>query len=54
VGVVIEEDGKTEEEFLADLATARDQLQELSDAAGILQRTIWGNFATLLGEELSA
>jgi type I restriction enzyme M protein len=54
VGVVIEEDGKTEEEFLADLATARDQLQELSDAAGILQRTIGGNFATLLGEELSA
>jgi hypothetical protein len=34
--VVIEEDGKTEEEFLADLAVARDQLQELSDAACVL------------------
>jgi type I restriction enzyme M protein len=51
VGVVIEEDGKTEDEFLADLATARDQLQELGDAAGVLQRTITANFATLLGEE---
>lgn len=51
VGVVIEEDGKTEEEFLADLATARDQLQELSDAAGVLQRTIASNVAALLGEE---
>ncbi|MCR5868214.1 SAM-dependent methyltransferase [Aquincola sp. J276] len=51
VGVVIEEDGKTEEEFLADLATARDQLHELSDAAGVLQRTIGANVATVLGEE---
>lgn len=52
VGVVIEEDGKTEEEFLTDLAAARDQLQELGDAAEILQRTISGNLAALLGEEL--
>lgn len=51
VGVVIEEDGKTEEEFLADLAVARDQLQELSDAAGALQRTIAANVSALLGEE---
>lgn len=51
VGVVIEEDGKTEEEFLANLATTRDQLQELCDAAGTLQRTIAVNVATVLGEE---
>ncbi|WP_369942793.1 type I restriction-modification system subunit M [Xanthomonas medicagonis] len=51
VGVVIEEDGKTEEEFLADLAVARDQLQELSDAAGSLQRTIAANVSAVLGEE---
>ncbi|WP_457353520.1 N-6 DNA methylase [Roseateles sp. P5_D6] len=51
VGVVIEEDGKTEEEFLADLAAARDQLQELSDAAGVLQRTIAANVSAVLGEE---
>ncbi len=51
VGVVIEEDGKTEEEFLADLAVARDQLQELSDSAGLLQRTIVANVSAVLGEE---
>ncbi len=51
VGVVIEEDGKTEEEFLSDLAMARDQLQELSDAAGELQRTIAANVSAVLGEE---
>ncbi|UXH78292.1 type I restriction-modification system subunit M [Roseateles amylovorans] len=51
VGVVIEEDGKTEEEFLADLAVARDQLQELSDVASALQRTIAENVSTVLGEE---
>ncbi|MBB4842474.1 type I restriction enzyme M protein [Paucibacter oligotrophus] len=52
VGVVIEEDGKTEEEFLTDLAAARDHLQELSDVAQVLQGTISGNVAILLGEEL--
>ncbi|RIA34196.1 type I restriction enzyme M protein [Stenotrophomonas sp. AG209] len=51
VGVVIEEDGKTEEDFLADLTVARDQLQELSDAAGALQRTIAVNVSAVLGEE---
>lgn len=51
VGVVIEEDGKTEEEFLADLATARDQLQELNDVGSVLQRTIAANVAAMLGEE---
>lgn len=50
VGVVIEEDGKTEAEFLSDLAEARDQLQQLCDAAQVLQNTIGGNVAALLGE----
>ena len=30
VGVVIEEDGKTEEEFIADIATLGDELTELA------------------------
>ena len=51
VGVVIEEDGKTEEEFLADLAEARDQLQRLNDTALQLQNAICDNVAALLGEE---
>jgi type I restriction enzyme M protein len=54
VGVVIEEDGKTEDEFLAHLATARDQLQKLNDGAGVLQRIIAVNVSALLGEELPA
>lgn len=51
VGVVIEEDGKTEEEFLDGLAETRDQLQQLNDTALQLQEVIRGNVAALLGEE---
>jgi type I restriction enzyme M protein len=51
VGVVIEEDGKTEEEFLSDLSETRDQLQQLNDTALQLQEIIRCNMAALLGEE---
>ncbi|WGY68623.1 N-6 DNA methylase [Burkholderia cepacia] len=51
VGVVIEEDGKTEEEFLSDFAETRDQLQQLNDTALQLQEVIRCNVAALLGEE---
>lgn len=44
VGVVIEEDGKTEEEFLADLATSNDALALLFEEAtmltGVIQRNL--------------
>lgn len=48
VGVVIEEDGKTEEEFLADLADMRDQLDDLTECAVDLNRTVVANLNTLL------
>ena len=43
VGVVIEKDGKTEEEFLAGLCDARDELAELQEAARVLEATIEHN-----------
>ena len=49
VGVVIEEDGKTEEEFLADLAEAGDELAELQSEAHELEAVISRNLATLTG-----
>lgn len=49
VGVVIEEDGKTEEEFLADLAEAGDELTELQSDAHQLETVIAKNLAALMG-----
>ncbi|WP_018412558.1 type I restriction-modification system subunit M [Methyloversatilis thermotolerans] len=43
VGVVIEEDGKTEEEFLADLQSSMDELDELDGAALRLKAVIDAN-----------
>lgn len=48
VGVVIEEDGKTEEEFLADLETSADDLTALNTAARDLESLIATNVAALL------
>jgi type I restriction enzyme M protein len=48
VGVVIEEDGKTEEEFLADLESSADQLAALNAAARELESLIAANVATVL------
>lgn len=47
VGVVIEEDGKTEEEFIADLQTAMDELNELHGAAVLLKNIIDANLTAI-------
>ena len=50
VGVVIEEDGKTEEEFLATIAEQQDELAALTDAAHGLEETLSKNLNAILGE----
>lgn len=49
VGVVIEEDGKTEEEFADELREAHDELLQLTKTAGALQDVIAKNLAALVG-----
>jgi type I restriction enzyme M protein len=51
VGVVIEEDGKTEEEFLADLLQMNQQLSGLNQTAIAVGEVIAKNVAQLVGEE---
>ena len=48
VGVVIEEDGKTEEEFIADLSTAQDELAALIADARALDDVIAANVRALV------
>ena len=48
VGVVIEEDGKTEEEFLNDLLNLNDQLDALNAGASELGRVIAANVAEIV------
>ena len=48
VGVVIEEDGKTEAEFIGLIEESREELERLSDEAQLLGRIISGNVAKLL------
>jgi type I restriction enzyme M protein len=50
VGVVIEEDGKTEEEFLATVGDMSDELTELTKQAKDLDQLIAKNIALILGE----
>ena len=50
VGVVIEEDGKTEEEFIDDLSGMRDQLSKLTELANQLESTIDNNIDEVIGE----
>jgi type I restriction enzyme M protein len=50
VGVVIEEDGKTEEEFLESIFTMNEELHELSGQAKTLEETININIQRLMGE----
>jgi type I restriction enzyme M protein len=50
VGVVIEEDGKTEEEFISEVVTLDDQLAKLNGAALRLEVTIASNIKTLTGD----
>lgn len=49
VGVVIEEDGKTEEEFIEEIMTVNDELNRLLDSSITLQRTISHNLAAISG-----
>jgi len=50
VGVVIEEDGKTEEEFISEVVTLDDQLAKLNQAALQLGETIASNIKALTGD----
>lgn len=50
VGVVIEEDGKTEEEFIADIVSLQDQLNELTKVAGSLHEQIDTNTSLLVNQ----
>jgi len=50
VGVVIEEDGKTEEEFIAEILALEDQFEELAEAANRVEQSIAMNIH-LLAEE---
>lgn len=50
VGVVIEEDGKTEEEFIADLSAANDELAALVSDSRHLESVIQSNVAALIGD----
>ncbi len=51
VGVVIEEDGKTEAEFISGLLAMNAELATLNAAARVLEDVIAGNVALLAGEE---
>jgi type I restriction enzyme M protein len=50
VGVVIEEDGKTEEEFLADLTAMNDEFTKLNDEARELEKVIAANLQIVTGD----
>ena len=51
VGVVIEEDGKTEEEFITSLLEMNEELTRLNLEARVLEEVIAGNVMLLAGEE---
>lgn len=51
VGVVIEEDGKTEEEFVEDLLAMNQELNSLNLEARKLEKVIHHNVLKLTGEE---
>jgi type I restriction enzyme M protein len=50
VGVVIEEDGKTEEEFITDVLSIRDELSSLAGAQAELETVISKNLKALIGD----
>lgn len=49
VGVIIAEDGKTEEEFITDLLKLNDDLETLNRGASQLEKVIAANIANLVG-----
>jgi type I restriction enzyme M protein len=50
VGVVIEEDGKTEEEFVTEILSITDEIAELTTTASKLDKNITANIKALTGE----
>jgi type I restriction enzyme M protein len=50
VGVVIEEDGKTEEEFLKEIVALNDELNRLNQDANELEDVINRNIRQLTGD----
>ncbi len=50
VGVVIEEDGKTEEEFIAEIADMHEELKKLNAEARKLEKVIDKNIGQIAGE----
>ena len=50
VGVVIEEDGKTEEEFADSMSVALEEVKALSDLARVLEAVVIDNLHTLLAD----
>jgi type I restriction enzyme M protein len=50
VGVVIEEDGKTEEEFLDEILQINAEIEQLNDKAKIVERVINKNIRVLTGD----
>jgi type I restriction enzyme M protein len=50
VGVVIEEDGKTEEEFIDELLMMNNELESLNAESKILEKAIYQNIKQLTGE----
>ena len=51
VGVVIEEDGKTEEEFIEEMLSLNAELERLNREAGELEKVISHNIRQIAGEE---
>ena len=51
VGVVIEEDGKTEEEFIEEILAMNKELSELSNSARILEAAIAQNAIAICGDQ---
>ncbi len=51
VGVVIEEDGKSEEEFIAELLVMNDELNSMNNAARELEAGIAHNVMQIVGDE---
>lgn len=50
VGVMIEEDGKTEEEFVSEMMAMNDELTKLNKTSSELEVTIAHNFLQVIGE----
>lgn len=50
VGVVIEEDGKSEEEFIADLLAMNEELSKLNEISQVMEKLINHNVKQIVGE----